>query len=168
MFRGSSFHTIDNKGRLIVPAVVLSAFWLTAMGHAADKPNVILVITDDQGYGDFGVMGNPLIKTPHLDRLARESAWMTNYYVSPVCAPTRACLMTGRYNYRTRAIDTYLGRLELQLSFAGLGLLLRFRDEVAAVPGVDDIQPLPGVGVIKRQLALVDLELALADTRNRG
>jgi len=81
---------------------------------AAARPNVILIITDDQGFGDFGVMGNPLIKTPNLDRLAGESAWMTNYYVSPVCAPTRASLMTGRYNYRTRCIDTYVGRAMME------------------------------------------------------
>lgn len=77
---------------------------------AAKCPNVILIMTDDQGYGDFGVMGNPLIRTPNIDALAKSSAKMTNFYVSPVCAPTRASLMTGRYNYRTRAVDTFLGR----------------------------------------------------------
>ena len=74
------------------------------------QPNVIMIITDDQGYGDFGIMGNPIIQTPHIDSMARRSSQMTSFYVSPVCAPTRACLMTGRYNYRTRAIDTYIGR----------------------------------------------------------
>jgi arylsulfatase/arylsulfatase A len=74
------------------------------------RPNIILIITDDQGYGDFGVTGNPLIETPNIDALAARSAHMTNFYVSPVCAPTRASLMTGRYNYRTRVIDTFLGR----------------------------------------------------------
>lgn len=77
-------------------------------------PNVVLVITDDQGYGDLGATGNPVIKTPNLDRMAMESAEMENFYVSPVCAPTRACLMTGRYNYRTRAIDTYIGRAMME------------------------------------------------------
>jgi arylsulfatase A-like enzyme len=73
-------------------------------------PNVVLIITDDQGYGDLGVHGNPKIRTPHLDRLAREGVRFRHFYVSPVCAPTRASLMTGRYNYRTGVVDTYLGR----------------------------------------------------------
>jgi len=74
------------------------------------KPNVLLIMTDDQCYGDLGCHGNDKIKTPNLDRLAAESVEFTQFYVCPVCAPTRASLMTGRYNYRTGAIDTYLGR----------------------------------------------------------
>src|SRR6266542_3368631 len=78
--------------------------------RAAARPNVLLIITDDQGYGDFGFHGNPKIKTPNLDRLARESVELERFYVSPVCAPTRSSLMTGRYNYRTGVTDTFLGR----------------------------------------------------------
>ncbi len=77
---------------------------------SADRPNVILIMTDDQGYGDLGCHGNPHIRTPNLDRLHDESARVDQFYVCPVCAPTRASLMTGRYNYRTGAIDTYRGR----------------------------------------------------------
>ncbi len=79
--------------------------------HArAPQPNVILIMTDDQGYGDLGCHGNPILRTPHLDAMAKRSARWECFYVSPVCTPTRASLMTGRYNYRTRAIDTYRGR----------------------------------------------------------
>ena len=74
------------------------------------RPNVIFIMTDDQGYGDLGVHGNDKINTPNLDRFSRESTELTQFYVCPVCSPTRACLMTGRYNYRTGVIDTYLGR----------------------------------------------------------
>lgn len=70
-------------------------------------------MTDDQGYGDFGVQGNPLFKTPRIDRLAEQSASMEVFYVCPVCSPTRSSLMTGRYNYRTRCIDTYRGRSQM-------------------------------------------------------
>jgi arylsulfatase A-like enzyme len=73
-------------------------------------PNIVLIITDDQGYGDVAIHGNDRIRTPNLDRLARESARFHRFYVCPVCSPTRACLMTGRWNYRTGVVDTYLGR----------------------------------------------------------
>ena len=76
----------------------------------APRPNVVLVMTDDQGYGDFGATGNTVFRTPNIDKLAAQSASMSQFYVSPVCSPTRACLMTGRYNYRTRCIDTWIGR----------------------------------------------------------
>ena len=74
------------------------------------RPNVVLIITDDQGYGDLGLHGNEKIKTPNLDRLGRESVQLTQFHVSPVCALTRAGLMTGRYNYRTGVVDTCHGR----------------------------------------------------------
>lgn len=77
--------------------------------RSADKPNVILIITDDQGYGDFGFTGNPHAKTPVLDNFAQQSIRFDNFYVSPVCAPTRSSLMTGRFSLRTGIRDTYNG-----------------------------------------------------------
>ena len=77
---------------------------------AAGSPNVIVILTDDQGHGDLGFHVNPVIRTPNLDRLARAGARFTRFYVSPVCSPTRASLLTGRYNYRTGVVDTYIGR----------------------------------------------------------
>jgi len=74
------------------------------------RPNILLVITDDQGYGDLGVHGNSRVHTPHLDRLAREGTQFSAFHVSPVCSPSRASLLTGRYHYRTGVVDTYLGR----------------------------------------------------------
>lgn len=90
-----------------------------------DRPNAILIITDDQGYGDLGVTGNPVIQTPNIDAMARRSGSMTNFYVHPVCAPTRACLMTGRYNYRTRVVDTYVGRAMMEPEEVTLAEILR-------------------------------------------
>jgi arylsulfatase A-like enzyme len=72
-------------------------------------PNVILIITDDQGYGDLGITGNSLIKTPYIDRFAKQSLQFSDFHVSPVCAPTRSSLMTGRYSLRTGIRDTYNG-----------------------------------------------------------
>ncbi|MFT4733278.1 MAG: arylsulfatase A-like enzyme [Arcticibacterium sp.] len=74
-----------------------------------EKPNVIIIMTDDQGYGDFGFTGNHHVKTPVLDNLAEESFQFDNFYVSPVCAPTRASIMTGRQSLRTGIRDTYNG-----------------------------------------------------------
>lgn len=82
--------------------------------EAPGRPNVILVMTDDQGYGDFSGHGNPLLETPHLDAFAGECPTVERFYVSPVCSPTRASLMTGRYNYRTRVVDTWRGRSQLE------------------------------------------------------
>ena len=90
---------------------VLSVLLCASPGLAAPKrPNVVLIMTDDQGWGDVGVHGNDKIRTPNLDRLARDGVRFTRFYAGPVCTPTRASLMTGRYHLRTRAIDTYRGR----------------------------------------------------------
>ncbi|MBU2950885.1 arylsulfatase [Tamlana agarivorans] len=77
------------------------------------KPNVILIMTDDQGYGDLSCHGNSVLKTPSLDRLHSESIRFTNFHVSPFCTPTRAALMTGRYPARTGAYRTSSGRTML-------------------------------------------------------
>ena len=106
--------------------LVASGFSLPVQAAApANRPNIVLIMTDDQGYGDLGVQGNPLIRTPHIDKLAADSAVLQNFYVSPVCTPTRACLMTGRYNYRTRAIDTFRGRAMMDTNEVTIAEMLR-------------------------------------------
>lgn len=97
-------------GLLTLGAAALAGVRETPAARSEVRPNVILIVTDDQGYGDLGINGNPIVRTPNIDAMAGRSARMRNFYVSPVCTPTRASLMTGRYNYRTRAIDTYRGR----------------------------------------------------------
>lgn len=75
------------------------------------KPNIVVILVDDMGYGDIGAFGNPDVQTPALDRLAAEGVKLTQHYSgSCVCAPARAALMTGRYPHRTGAIDTLEGR----------------------------------------------------------
>ncbi len=93
----------------IVLAFCLSLYSATGFAQGKSQPNVIIIITDDQGYGDFGITGNPHVKTPVIDRFATESIRFNNFYVSPVCAPTRSSLMTGRYSLRTGVRDTYNG-----------------------------------------------------------
>lgn len=65
------------------------------------RPNIVLIMTDDQGWGDLGCHGNDIVQTPNIDRMAAEGARFDRFYVSPVCAPTRASLLTGRYHLRT-------------------------------------------------------------------
>ena len=71
----------------------------------AGPPNVLLILTDDQGWGDLGAHGNDYIQTPNLDRLKSQSVSFDRFYVDPVCAPTRAALLTGLYAARTGAVD---------------------------------------------------------------
>ena len=108
--------TIERPARVVfarvlalIPLVLLPLACGSA-DEAPDRPNIILIMTDDQGWAQLGSHGDPILQTPRLDAMAAESVEMTRFYVSPVCAPTRAALMTGRYNYRTGVVDTYLGR----------------------------------------------------------
>jgi arylsulfatase A-like enzyme len=103
-------------GRPAVGAVVLGLALPLLLGAAfaqaapAGRPNVILVITDDQGYGDVGAHGNMMIQTPHLDRLHAESVRLVDFHVDPTCSPTRSALMSGRYSTRTGVWHTIMGR----------------------------------------------------------
>ena len=87
----------------------------------AQRPNVVIVITDDQGYGDLGCTGNPIIQTPEIDRLAGESVWLQDYHVAPTCSPTRAALMSGHWTNRTGAWHTIMGRSMLREDEGTLG-----------------------------------------------
>jgi len=80
----------------------------------ASKPNVVIVITDDQGYGDLGFTGNTAIKTPNIDKLRTEGTLLDNFHVDPTCAPTRSALMTGRYSNRVGVWHTVQGRSMLR------------------------------------------------------
>lgn len=81
---------------------------------AAGQPNVILIMSDDQGYGELSCHGNPLLKTPHLDQLAAESVRLTDFHVAPMCTPTRGQLMTGQDAFRNAAMNVSSGRTLLR------------------------------------------------------
>jgi arylsulfatase A-like enzyme len=74
------------------------------------RPNIVLVMTDDQGYGDLGMHDNPIVKTPQIDQLASESHRFTNFHVDPTCSPTRSALMSGQYSLRAGVWHTVMGR----------------------------------------------------------
>ena len=95
-------------GSLVAALLLLTS--CNAARQQSQPPNVILVITDDQGYGDIVAHGHPYIQTPVLDQLHSESVRLTDFHVDPTCSPTRAALMTGRYSTRTGVWHTIMGR----------------------------------------------------------
>ncbi len=84
----------------LVPYLALSALLAAAPARAADRPNLVLILIDDLGYGDIGPFGSKLNRTPNLDRMAKEGMKLTSFYACPVCTPSRAQFMTGCYAKR--------------------------------------------------------------------
>ncbi|MEM7475540.1 MAG: arylsulfatase [Planctomycetota bacterium] len=108
--------------------VVASSSWLCPLPselQAADKPNVVIVITDDQGYGDLSCHGNPILKTPNLDALHAESLRLTDYHVSPTCSPTRSAFLTGHWTNRTGVWHTIMGRSMLRKNEVTMGQIFK-------------------------------------------
>ena len=106
------------KSLLLITIFIVSAS-LTVF--SADRPNVVIVMTDDQGYGDLSCHGNPILKTPHLDKLHSESVRLTDYHVAPTCSPTRAAFITGRWTNRTGVWHTIMGRSMLRHNEVTIG-----------------------------------------------
>ncbi|HEY1599166.1 MAG TPA: arylsulfatase [Pirellulales bacterium] len=107
-------------------SVLLTAFVLVETAHSATapakaRPNVIVILTDDQGWGDLSVHGNTNLHTPHIDSLARDGALFERFYVQPVCSPTRAEFLTGRYHPRGGVFSTSTGGERLDLDERTIG-----------------------------------------------
>ena len=94
----------------IIFLFAFSEIFTASLSTIKQKPNVVFILTDDQGYGDLACHGNPHIKTPNLDKLHSESLRFTDFHVSPFCSPTRAQLLTGRYPQRTGVWHSIKGR----------------------------------------------------------
>ena len=108
--------------RALRPALFLLA---AAALAAAPRPNVIVLLTDDQGYGDLSCHGNPVVRTPHLDRLHAEGVRFTDFHAAPMCTPTRGQLMTGLDALRNGAMNVSSGRTLLRRDLPTLPSLLR-------------------------------------------
>ena len=92
---------------------------------AGQRPNIIFIITDDQGYGDVSANGNPVLKTPNMDRLHAEGVRFTDFHVSPTCAPTRSALLTGRHEFKNGVTHTILERERMTLDAVTLPQVLK-------------------------------------------
>jgi len=109
------------RGRILLCLVV----WLAGRLLAAPKPNVILVMPDDVGWGDFSCHGNPIVRTPAVDGFWREAVRFTDFHVSPTCAPTRAALLTGRHEFKNGVTHTIEERERLAPGAHTLAEVLR-------------------------------------------
>ena len=94
------------KNGLFLPTCIL-AILLTCSASAAQRPNIVLVMADDMGWGQTGYYNHPVLKTPHLDAMAQGGLRLDRFYAgAPVCSPTRASVLTGRSNMRT-GVDSH-------------------------------------------------------------
>ena len=107
------------KKRFTVAMTVLAWSLISVMGNsvgaAQHRPNVIVILSDDQGWGDLSANGNSNLATPHIDSLAAEGAKFDRFYVCPVCSPTRAEFLTGRYHPRSGVYSTSAGGERMDL-----------------------------------------------------
>lgn len=108
---------------------------LTTAWAKTEQPNIVLVVSDDQGIGDFGYNHNPIIKTPNLDELANESVHLTNFHVDPTCSPTRAALLTGKHSLKAGVWHTILGRYMLGPEHTTLAEALKTKGYQTAIFG---------------------------------
>ena len=99
------------------------------------RPNIVFVLTDDQGYGDLSCHGNPVLKTPNLDRLHDQGVRFTDFHVSPTCSPTRSALMTGRHEFFNGVTHTIYERERLTLQAVTLPQLLKRAGYATAIFG---------------------------------
>src|SRR5690349_22783349 len=105
--------------RAIAVFAIAAVALATPAWAQTSRPNIILIVADDVGYGDLGASGAPDVKTPNLDRLAREGVRFTDFYAAPTCSPTRASLISGRYYQRVR-IERPLGGASTPAANQGL------------------------------------------------
>ena len=106
------------KRVLVALLLSLAVTWSQA---ASSKPNIVVILTDDQGWGDLSVNGNKNLNTPNIDSLAKDGAMFDRFYVCPVCSPTRAEFLTGRYHPRGGVYSTSAGGERLDLDEMTIG-----------------------------------------------
>ena len=113
------------KSACCVLVAILTTIILEKVSSGAEKPNVVIVITDDQGHGDLSCHGNPVLKTPEIDKLHAESVRLTDYHVAPTCSPTRCAFLTGHWTNRTGVWHTIMGRSMLRENEVTMGQIFK-------------------------------------------
>src|ERR1700744_3665559 len=124
--------------RPVLLLLVLATFAtgaLHAAGLAGSRPNIIFILTDDQGFGDVSANGNPILKTPNMDRMHDEGVRFTDFHVSPTCSPTRSCLITGRHEFKNGVTHTINERERLTLDAVTLPQVLKAAGYTTALFG---------------------------------
>lgn len=111
--------------RVIFGGLVLASLLSSELCSATEQPNIVIVMTDDQGYGDLSCHGNPILKTPNIDQLYEESIRLTDYHVSPTCSPTRAAFLSGHWTNRTGVWHTIMGRSMLRENEVTMGSIFK-------------------------------------------
>ncbi len=120
-------HFLPRASLLVVAAIFSMVVSLPAVATeiASEQPNILFILTDDQGYGDLEAHGHPYLQTPHTNRLREESVRFDNFYVSPSCSPTRAALLTGQHEFRNAVTHTLQPREHLFKDAVTLPQLLK-------------------------------------------
>jgi arylsulfatase len=100
---------------------------LASLANSADapRPNIIVVMPDDVGYGDFSCLGSPIVRTPNIDAFAHAAVRLTDFHVSPTCSPTRCALLTGRHEFKSGVTHTHSERERMSLSATTLAQVLK-------------------------------------------
>src|ERR1019366_398367 len=112
--------------RIHLALVILASLPVCFAPRAAEtKPNIVFILADDTGYGDLGATGNPILKTPQLDKLYSEAVRFTDFHVSPTCSPTRSALMTGRHEFKNGVTCTIFERERMSLKTITIAQVLK-------------------------------------------
>lgn len=133
---------------------VYQLFFFASYGQKKELPNIIIILSDDQGWGDLGFNGNQVVLTPMLDKMAKNGVSFQHFYVSPVCSPTRAEFLTGRYHVRGGVSSTSTGRVRLDLDETTIAQI--FKKQVIQRPPMEN-----GIMEAKRLIILIPEDLMI-------
>ena len=109
----------------IVALMMAHGASVSAGGLAGKRPNIIMILSDDQGYGDLGRNGNKEIKTPNLDKMYDESVHFEDFHVSPTCSPTRSSIMSGKHEFKNGVTHTILERERMSLKSTTIAQVMK-------------------------------------------